>query len=134
MLILLLWCKHCGVQYEYQASGHGCFNQKASDEYCAECNTAIREALAPIKKKVYRKYFPCPEFGEDFNFVLNEQFTWDKQCRCIWTYLNGHMYLPIKIKDPNHYDKNITVWCSEGREALVEGKFDIETDELLMMI
>jgi hypothetical protein len=135
MKIVLLWCKHCGVKYEYQASGHGCFDQKANSEYCEECNTAIIEALAPIKKKVIHKYFPCPEFGEDFNLILNDQFNWEKQCRTImWNYINGAMYLPVKLYNPNHPFGKITVWCADGKEALVEGKFDVKTDELLMII
>lgn len=134
MLKVLLWCKHCGIQYEFQHSGHGCHDQIANDEYCEECNFTIKQALSSIKKKVIEKYIPCPEFGEKFNVELNDKYNWAKQCRCIRSYIEGLWYISIKIKNPETFDRIITVWCSDNTTPLVKAKFDIETDKLLMII
>ena len=61
MRITLNNCTHCGIEYRYQSSGHGCGEQKCSKKYCDDCNTAIHKTLAsiPVRRKLI--YIPVTE-------------------------------------------------------------------------
>lgn len=56
---LLRRCKHCGKSYTYCTYGNGSdygTEQGCSMDYCAECQTAINDALAKIPVRYVKKY------------------------------------------------------------------------------
>lgn len=75
MIHRIQYCKHCGIQYTFQASGEGCFDQLCSDIYCEECNTAIKEALSKIPIKNVKRYV---EFDKNFNWELDNPPTYEE--------------------------------------------------------
>ena len=131
MDIQILWCKYCGVRYESQRSGEGCFEEKSTWDHCAECSTVIKKALDQIPIKVVEKYIPCPDFGKDFKFMLEALFSRTKQTRTLWLYINGKMYLPVKIDYPHEFRK-FTCYCADGEEVLCRAKIDKETNKILL--
>lgn len=75
MTHLIQYCKHCGIQYIFQGSGEGCFNQLCSNEYCEECNTAIKEALSKISIKNVKRYV---KFDRNFEWQLKDAPTYEE--------------------------------------------------------
>lgn len=60
MRIGIVYCKNCGAQYKWQASGNywtlDTPEEYNDGEYCSECKKAIIDALAPIEKKSIIKW------------------------------------------------------------------------------
>lgn len=71
----ITYCKHCGTQYTFQGSGEGCFNQLCSNEYCEECNSAIKDTLAKIPIKNVKRYVL---FDRDFDWQLKNAPTYEE--------------------------------------------------------
>ena len=56
MLLEFKRCRHCGSEYEYQASGCGCRNPNNDKDYCPECMKIILEALNNQPVKFTKRY------------------------------------------------------------------------------
>jgi len=60
MRIVIVYCKNCGAEYMWQASGnHWTLDtpkEYNDEEYCPTCKRAIVDALAPIQKKSFIKW------------------------------------------------------------------------------
>ena len=58
-------CKHCGIRYSYQRSGHGCFDETNDETYCRECKKVIIKALINVPKKFETKFIECNDFTRE---------------------------------------------------------------------
>lgn len=73
MLLLIKYCKHCGIRYSWQASGSGFWESKNTEDYCESCWKAITEALEKIPKKVEKRFIKTNEITyEDAINAINE--------------------------------------------------------------
>ena len=55
MILEFKRCRHCGSEYEYQASGYACRSPNNDKDYCPECMKIILEVLnkQPVKRNFY---------------------------------------------------------------------------------
>lgn len=44
------YCKNCGIEYSFQASGEGIFEQLVTEAYCLECSESIKEVKEEARK------------------------------------------------------------------------------------
>lgn len=68
MRTAIVECKHCGVEYITQLSGHNVLEtpkKYQSREYCPECQKAIVDALSLISVKFKNKFVPTNEVTLD---------------------------------------------------------------------
>jgi len=68
MRTAIVECKHCGVEYITQLSGHNVLEtpkEYQSSEYCPECQKAIVDALSLISVKFKNKFVPTNEVTLD---------------------------------------------------------------------
>lgn len=122
------YCKHCGTQYIFQGSGEGCFDQLCSDEYCKECNTAIKEALSKISIKNIKRYV---KFDRNFNWELKNAPTYEEvkkefDTRSVPMY---QFIAPNCMAIPYSYK-----WCKlfyTENEILIYAMVDINTKEII---
>lgn len=56
MLLEFKRCRHCGSEYEYQASGCGCRSPNNDKDYCPECMKIILEVLNKQPVKFTKRY------------------------------------------------------------------------------
>jgi len=81
MDIQIKYCLQCGIQYEYQASGEGCFDQKVSSEYCERCNAIAKPIIEESKKKLISALKDIPrewdfKWIEDDPNLFDDIFNW----------------------------------------------------------
>ena len=55
-------CRHCGVPYSFQASGHGCNTELNDGTYCPDCKKVVLEALTQVPKKCERRWVDSKEY------------------------------------------------------------------------
>lgn len=81
MDIQIKYCLQCGIQYDYQASGEGCFDQKVSSEYCERCNAIAKPIIEESKKKLTSALKTIPrewefQWIEDDPKLFDDIFDW----------------------------------------------------------
>jgi len=122
------YCKHCGIQYTYQGSGEGCFDQLCSNEYCEECNTAIKEVLSKIPIKNVKRYVT---FDRNFEWQLKDAPIYE-EVKIEFENRNCPMYQMISwntMAIPYSYK-----WCKlfyTKDEILVNAMVDINTKKVI---
>lgn len=81
MDIQIFYCKACGIEYQHQCSGEGCFEEKSSRDYCSHCHTAIKPLINDIeelKTKLKKFENEVPELGyQDWVEVNDSKFDFD---------------------------------------------------------
>lgn len=118
-------CKHCGIEYLFQASGEGCLERPESANYCGECQTVIDEALKkiPVKevKVVLRDSDQTPSAIEVLSYYNSENYSYKFP---FVLYKQGSTYKYVKYHDNKNY---ILIETSTG-ELLVkrEGWIKVE--------
>lgn len=69
------YCKHCGDDYVYLASGDdGKDHTYDNYEYCQECYKAISDALSKIPLKVVKEFVPSTDFTKEQFLQFRKDF------------------------------------------------------------
>ena len=73
-------CKHCGGEYRYQGSGHGCVNPLNSSTWCPVCKRAILGALEKVPRLFECRYRNIREIPEKFpDVTLDRLLDWEQE-------------------------------------------------------
>ncbi|MCK9415853.1 hypothetical protein M0Q97_04265 [Candidatus Dojkabacteria bacterium] len=91
MKICITYCKNCGAEYKWQASGSynalDIPNEYQDSEYCPECKKTIIEALSKIEKKTEITYIKTDEITLDKLLDIEKENLRKNPCRRIFANL-----------------------------------------------
>lgn len=144
MDIQICYCKACGIEYRYQASGEGCFDDPSTRDHCSECVPRIAPILEIIKNakdeiekinknalvkghRDWRIVDPAKTNGITFDILFN----WMSSEKIAPTTVISLKYIPgvneptkmLECKTPYEYfNQNITfrIGMIQGGELIVE--------------
>ena len=115
----IIYCKHCGIEYQHQFSGEGCLEQKSSRNYCKDCNVhaapierEIKEFVEykeRIKERVLKRYRPEKQgvqFWKETTIVdFDILFKWmSKRPNKTWQTVNDAGVKMLECKEPYSYE------------------------------
>lgn len=123
MRIVINECKHCGIEYRWQASGSDMPGQYNDHEYCGECKKAIVDALGKIERKFGYKFFDTDEVTLDELLKREEEIKQEHKDKMKEAEERGQVLFPLcRQIFPSLYDTNSGERSVFGRVFSNEGK------------
>jgi hypothetical protein len=73
-------CGHCGVEYSYQGSGHGCLETLNDPTWCRTCKQAVDDALKAVPRRFECRYRHTHEMPDRFlDVTLEKLLEWEQE-------------------------------------------------------
>lgn len=125
-------CKHCGMEYTFQASGEGCFDNYNDRDYCPTCKKAIVDALNKEPKKFVGRYKEIP-LDNNLLSTFKEIKEEDEKNRGFFIGFRECVPIDFDIIELYCYEYKSYALCKNKDEKewhlLLKSEFDVEKNE-----